>query len=46
MVVQLLVKKSVPSSLVVADNSGGREKSKELLWVDVCVAKTQDVVSG
>lgn len=36
----------VPSRLVAADNSGGREKSKELLWVDVCVAKAQDVVSG
>ena len=46
MVVQLLVKKSVPSCLVVADNSGSREKNKQLLWVDVCVARAQDVVSG
>lgn len=34
------------SCLAVAGNSGGRDKSKELLWVDVCVAKAQGVVSG
>jgi len=35
------------SCLAVADTvSGGRDKSKELLWVDVCVAKAQGVVSG